>query len=64
MVLLDLTEADCLEIARLRPLTRHLGLGLGDRACLALGLRRGLPVLTAERQWAGLDLGVAVNLIR
>lgn len=48
----------------LRPLTRHLGLSLGDRACLALGLRLGLPVLTADAAWAGLQLGVAIELVR
>ncbi len=34
-----LNHNDCLEIARLRLLTRQFGLGLGDRACLALGMR-------------------------
>jgi len=39
-------------------------LSLGDRACLALGERLGLPVVTADRAWADLDLDVAVSLIR
>ncbi|MFN3669775.1 MAG: type II toxin-antitoxin system VapC family toxin [Brevundimonas sp.] len=50
--------------ARLWPLTAHLGLSLGDRACLALAQREGLPVLTGDRTWATLDLGVDVILIR
>ena len=33
----------------LRPLTRHAGLSLGDRACLALARQLQLPVLTADR---------------
>jgi len=37
--------------AALRPLTRRHGLSLGDRACLALGWRPRLPVLTADRAW-------------
>lgn len=48
----------------LRPRTRHLGLSLGDRACLALAAARGLPVLTADRSWTALDVGVEVRLIR
>ena len=53
-----------LRVARLLPLTRPLGLSLGDRACLALAEREGLPVLTADKQWARLQLGVAIRVIR
>ena len=35
--------------------TRPFGLSLGDRACLALGLALGLPVITADRAWAQLS---------
>lgn len=48
----------------LRPLTRPYGLSLGDRACLALGQRLGRPVLTADRVWASLKVGVKVRVIR
>jgi ribonuclease VapC len=50
--------------ARLRSITRHAGLSLGDRACLALGDRLGYPVVTADRVWASLDVGVEIILIR
>lgn len=36
--------------ARLRQPTRHLGLSLGDRACLALGQLLALPILTSDRR--------------
>ena len=36
--------------AGLRPATKHLGLSLGDRACLALAKREGMPALTADRR--------------
>lgn len=49
---------------RLRPDTRQFRLSNGDRACLALGAAHNLPVLTADRAWAQLDVGVEVRLIR
>lgn len=58
-------DASQAEIAgRLRKTTRRFGLSLGDRACLALAMARRLPVLTADRAWAGLDLGVEIDVIR
>jgi ribonuclease VapC len=50
--------------ARLRSVTRHAGLSLGDRACLALGDRLGCPVVTADRVWGSLDVGIAIVVIR
>ncbi|WP_423927879.1 type II toxin-antitoxin system VapC family toxin [Candidatus Palauibacter sp.] len=48
-----------------RQRTRHLGLGLGDRACLATASRLGLPALTADRKWADVSIAdVMVVLIR
>lgn len=48
----------------LRADTVHLGLSLGDRACLALAMAASLPVYTADRPWAKLDLGLDIRLIR
>ena len=48
----------------LRRATRHLGLSLGDRSCLALAERAAASVLTADRCWAELDLGIDIELIR
>ncbi len=44
--------------------TRHLGLSLGDRACLALGLSLHCPVYTAEKAWKKVKLNVDVHVIR
>lgn len=50
--------------ARLWSRTRNQGLSLADRACLALAMDKALPVLTADRAWSGLDLGMAVQVVR
>lgn len=50
--------------AQLTPEARRLGLSLGDRACLALALARGIPALTADRDWAKLDVGVRIETLR
>jgi PIN domain nuclease of toxin-antitoxin system len=44
--------------------TRKCGLSLADRACLALGIELGLPVLTVDRAWRDLEIGIEVRLVR
>jgi ribonuclease VapC len=44
--------------------TRALGLSLGDRACLALGLQLGAPVYTTDRAWKKLKVGIEVHSLR
>src|SRR5580700_10421951 len=44
--------------------TRALGLSIGDRACLALGIALKAPVYTADKSWKKLKLGVAIHVIR
>lgn len=48
----------------LRSATRKAGLSLGDRACVALGLRLGVPVVTTDRTWRNLSLPVEIILLR
>ena len=57
-------EEQAVIAAGLRPLTRTLGLSLGDRCCLALGLAEEVPVLTTDRQWSKLPSGIQVRVIR
>jgi PIN domain nuclease of toxin-antitoxin system len=57
-------EEDAITIAKFRVLTKSAGLSLGDRACLALGKRLNLPVLTADKVWTSLSLGITITLIR
>lgn len=64
---LEVVQFDAAQAYRaglLRPATRPLGLSLGDRACLALAISRGLPVLTADQAWKTLQLGVEVRVMR
>ncbi len=42
---------------------KHLGLSLGDRACLALAVSRKLPVLTADTVWSKLDLDALIQVL-
>ncbi len=57
-------EVHARNAARLWPTTRRTGLSFGDRACLATAILLGLPVLTADKAWAKLDVGASVVLIR
>ena len=56
--------SDACVVAELLPQARRLGLSLGDRACLALAIARGIPAMTADRSWSQVDWGVEVELIR
>lgn len=48
----------------LRAQTKRIGLSLGDRACLALGIKRKATVVTSDRVWKSLTLGIVVRVVR
>ncbi len=50
--------------AQLWQQTRQVGLSLGDRACLSVGIRLNTAVLTADQIWTTLSLPIAVHSIR
>ena len=58
------TTADAALAASLVSQTRALGLSLGDRACLALALARRIPAVTADQAWAGLHIGIDIQVVR
>jgi len=60
----DFDRAQADKAGELVVVTEPFGLSLGDRACLALALSRNARVLTADRAWAGLDVGVGIEVIR
>lgn len=49
--IIDLDLEQAIKAAELRPLTKHLGLSLGDRCCLALAMLRDTIAVTADRDW-------------
>ncbi len=57
-------EASAILAGKLRGATRHAGLSLGDRACLAFAHSLGATALTTDRIWDSLDLGIAIELAR
>lgn len=51
--------------ALLAEVTRRHGSGLGDRTCMALAIKLGVPVLTTDRAWAEVRIpGLVVELVR
>lgn len=50
--------------AELCSITRPAGLSMADRCSLALAKQRGQTVLTADRDWKRLSLGVEIECIR
>ena len=59
-------EALAWEAGALRAVTAKVGLSLGDRFCLALAKREGVPAYTADRAWKEIaaDSGAKVVVIR
>lgn len=64
VITVNFDEAQAAATAILYPAGRAFGLSLGDRACLALAMIRSLTVITADKVWRNLDIGVDVTLIR
>ncbi len=64
LTIAEYDETQAFKAADLIKKTATKGLSLGDRACLALALSCKLPVLTADRIWKSLDLGIKIEIIR
>jgi len=57
-------DADLARLAgHLRAITAEAGLSLGDRFCLALAVRAGLPAWTADRQWRAISAQVGAEIV-
>jgi ribonuclease VapC len=63
---IEMTDFDfeqATKAAELRPLTKHLGLSLGDRCCLALAILNKTTAVTADKDWQSLTC-CPIELIR
>ena len=60
----DFTLERALISGQIFPKTKQYGLSFGDRACLALAITDQLPVLTCDREWKNVDLGIDIILAR
>lgn len=64
-MIVPFNEEQAFYTAELRKHTQSQGLSLGDRACIALGMKMKLPVYTANKTWQDLQLDdLEVKLIR
>ncbi len=59
-----LTASQARAAGFLRDTTRHVGLSLGDRCCLALAIELGADAYTTEHVWARLEVGCNIHLLR
>lgn len=57
-------EEQALKAGMMRPETKSIGLSFGDRACLALGIVLNQPVITTDRLWSNLSLGIEIRVVR
>lgn len=64
VTILPFTAEEAEIAAQLWQKTRQVGLSLGDRACLSVGIRLETEVLTADQVWTTLSLPIAVHSIR
>lgn len=62
--LVEHDETQAFLTGELRAVSKVFGLSLGDRACLALGIVKQLPVLTADRTWLNVPVQTEVRVIR
>ncbi|KAB8320707.1 type II toxin-antitoxin system VapC family toxin [Tolypothrix campylonemoides VB511288] len=64
LIIAPFTPEDAQMAGRLWLQTRQAGLSLGDRACLSLGMRLDVSVLTTDQIWATLGLSLDMRVVR
>lgn len=64
LTVMSYDEAQARKAGELRVATKHLGLSLGDRACLALADAQKLAAITTDSVWGQLDVGIKIKVVR
>lgn len=64
MKVVPLDSDAALLAGRLIPVARPLGIGLGDCACIAVGMTLQVPIYTGDRDWLKLHIDADIKLIR
>ncbi len=61
-IIVDVDRDLATDVGMLEAVTRSAGLSLGDRFCLALAKREGLPAWTSDRAWSKVAQAIGVDL--
>jgi PIN domain nuclease of toxin-antitoxin system len=64
LTVVSFDEPQARQAGELRVATRHLGLSLGDRACLALASVQGVAAVTTDMAWGQMESGLSVRVVR
>jgi PIN domain nuclease of toxin-antitoxin system len=62
--IIEFCEEQALITAKIIKKTKQYGLSLGDRACIALAMLKKHPVLTCDKIWQKVDLGIEFLMAR
>lgn len=62
--IIDFNDEQALVSADIYPKTKEYGLSLGDRACISLAIIMNSCILTCDKIWEKVDLGVQYIIVR
>ena len=62
--IIPFSESRALMAAEIHGATKGLGISFADRACLALGIIEGFPIIAGDRKWLDLSIDATVELFR
>jgi ribonuclease VapC len=60
---IDFSQEQAMVSAEIRPITKAIGLSLGDRACIALAKLMNGCAVTADKAWSDIAEPVGVSII-